>query len=118
MNSGIKRLSAFTVLELLVVVIVVFILITVFFPVLFPRQHTECRINCTNNQKQIGLAFKTWSIDNEDRFPMQVSTNQGGSMELTNGLWAFAHFQVMSNELSTPRVLLCPIEPKRTYATN
>ncbi len=49
---------------------------------------------------------------------MQVSTNQGGSMELTNGAWAFAHFQVMSNELSTPKVLLCPMESKRTWATN
>lgn len=118
MNSRIKCTSAFTVLELFVVVLLLLLLATLFFPVLFRRPHGGCRINCTNNLKQTGLAFKTWSIDNQDRFPMQVSTNQGGTMELTNGPLAFAHFQVMSNELSTPKVLLCPMESKRVWATN
>ncbi len=39
-------------------------------------------------------------------------------MEWTNGPVAFMHYQVMSNELSTPMVLLCPLETRRTYATN
>jgi len=29
-----------------------------------------------------------------------------------------ACFQVMSNELSTPKILLCPEDTRRTYATN
>ena len=32
-------------------------------------------IICVNNLKQIGLAFRTWALDNKDRFP--VSTNEG-----------------------------------------
>jgi hypothetical protein len=39
---------------------------------------------------------------------MQVSTNSGGTKEFNTGPDTFRHFQVMSNELSTPKVLICP----------
>lgn len=70
-------------------------------------------INCVNNMKQIGLAFRTWEIDHQDQFPFNVSTNQGGTMELCalgpdafdkNG---FLHLQVLSNELASTRILIC-----------
>jgi hypothetical protein len=68
--------------------------------------------------KQIGLAFTTWSFDNNYRFPMQVSVANGGTMELVASGVVYPHFQVISNELSTPRILLCPNDEKRSYATN
>lgn len=82
------------------------------------------QIRCENNLKQIGLAFKTWAIDNEDRFPFNQSSNAGGTKELcrvnsdgfdTN---AAAHFQVMSNELSIPVILVCPRDKGRKAAAN
>ena len=75
-------------------------------------------ITCVNNLKQVGLSFRVWANDNGDRFPMQVSTNQGGTLEFVQGPNAFRHFQAMSNELSTPKVLRCFSDPERTYATN
>jgi hypothetical protein len=68
--------------------------------------------------KQIGLAFRTWSLDNNDRFPMQVSVTNGGTMELITSGVVYGHFEVMSNELSTPKILLCPNDEKRNCATN
>jgi hypothetical protein len=68
--------------------------------------------------KQIGLAFRSWSIDNNDHFPMQVSVTNGGTMELVASGVVYPHFQVMSNELSTPKILRCPNDEKRSYATN
>jgi len=71
-------------------------------------------ITCVNNLKQIGLAFKTWAIDNEQHFPFNVSTNAGGTLELcardAEGFDsnAFLHFRALSNELATPLVLVCP----------
>lgn len=72
------------------------------------------RLGCPNNLKQIGLAFRTWAIDNDGQFPFNVSTNAGGTMELcARGADGFdrnaaLHFEFMSNELSTPRFLVCP----------
>ena len=81
------------------------------------------RLGCVNNLKQVGLAFRTWAIDNDGRFPFNVSTNTGGTMEFcatgTDGFDSNAalHFQVMSNELSTPRILVCPKDEARKPAS-
>ena len=76
------------------------------------------RIGCTNNLKQVGLAFRIWAGDNNDKYPMSVSVTNGGAMELANEGSAFAIFTVMSNELNTPKILFCPNEtnPKRKIA--
>jgi len=81
-------------------------------------------MQCTNNMKQIGHAFRTWSRDHDGNFPFNVSTNKGGTMELcrpgSDGFDRNAafHFQVMSNELSTPFILVCPSVSKKHPALN
>jgi len=76
-------------------------------------------INCSNNMKQIGLAFKVWAIDHNDQFPFNVKTNAGGTLELCNRdqngfeLNPLAHLLVISNELSTPKILTCPADTKQ-----
>jgi competence protein ComGC len=109
-----------TLVELLIVVAVLVSLAIVLLPPALARAKARSsRINCTNNLKQIGIAFKTWELDNHDKPPMQVSVTNGGTMELVTGNNAFVHFQVMSNELSTPKVLICPndTDPNRRTAT-
>ena len=44
---------------------------------------------------------------------MQVSVTNGGAMEIVATGTAYAAFQVMSNELSTPKILVCPEENDR-----
>jgi prepilin-type processing-associated H-X9-DG protein len=61
--------------------------------------------------KQIGLAFRIFASDHEGAFPMDISTNKGGSMEYSSEL--FRHFQILSNELSTPKILGCPADTRR-----
>jgi len=39
------------------------------------------RLFCVNNLRQTGLAFHNFATRHQDRFPMQVSTNDGGSLE-------------------------------------
>jgi hypothetical protein len=82
------------------------------------------RINCVNNLQEIGLAFRTWALDNANKYPCNVSTNAGGAMEVcVTGAEGFennaaAVFQVMSNELSTPIILVCPHDRSKTPANH
>ena len=69
-----------------------------------------------NNLKIVGLAFRTWDLDGGGYFPAKVSTNVGGVKELVGTGHVFIHFLVMSNELSTPKVLVCPLDKTKTVA--
>jgi prepilin-type processing-associated H-X9-DG protein len=80
-------------------------------------QHTEPvpqEITCVNNLKQIGLGFRMWALDNSDQYPFNVSTNSGGTMELSGldrdgfDTNAWIHLQAMSNDLTVPLILICP----------
>jgi prepilin-type processing-associated H-X9-DG protein len=110
--------GAFSRTELLILIALVVLLVAAFLPALARSKARSSRLNCSNNLKQIGLAFLTWSLDNSDRFPMHVSVTNLGSMEFTASNLVFPHFQVMSNELSTPKILVCPMDIARACATN
>lgn len=108
---------ALTVLELLVVVATVVILIGLLLPMLARPKVNSSRISCVNNLKQIGLALRIWSGDNADRFPMQAFTNEFGGMKFADATNAYRYFQILSNELNTPKVLVCRTDD-RNPATN
>jgi competence protein ComGC len=103
-----QRNQAMTLIEVFAVIVVVFILATIFLPVIRTPHSGAQRINCINNLKQVGLAFRIWEGDNNDLYPAAVSITNGGTMELVATGDAAAVFQVMSNELSTPKILACP----------
>jgi type II secretory pathway pseudopilin PulG len=116
-NSGCSSGRAFTLIGLLIIILVIAILAAMLLPALARAKAKAQRINCVNNLKQAGLAFRQWSIDNNDKYPMGVSTSKGGTMELVAGGNAFRHFQVMSNELNTTKILVCPSD-NRIAAAN
>src|SRR2546423_4232681 len=105
-----------TLIEVMVVFAVILFVAALYLPTLQQR-HTGCRINCVNHLKQVGLAFRTFSLDNNYRYPMQTPATNG-TLEIAAYAPAYMHFQVMSNELTTPKILLCPQETQRTAATN
>jgi hypothetical protein len=82
------------------------------------------RITCGNNLKQIDLVLHLWAGNHGDQYPWNISTNAGGTKEFCapdkDGFDAnsFRHFQVMSNELKSPLVLICPHDPSKKPAAN
>lgn len=81
-------------------------------PILNQNQMEAQRVRCVNNLKQVGIAFRVWEGDFGDKYPMAVSKARGGTMEFNTGADTFRHFQVMSNELATPIILVCPADTR------
>ena len=113
-----EPVSAFSRIDLLLTIASVLLVLLVFLPAFAVARFRSSRLGCTNNLKEIGLAFRTFAIDNEDLFPMHVSATNDGSLELVASGRVFPHFLVMSNELSYPMKLVCPWDNARTRATS
>jgi hypothetical protein len=114
-----------TLIEVLVIVATLGVLVVFLLPA-FQRgttHHSFPAGRCLNNLKQVALALRIFSSDHDGKFPWQVSTNPPfmqtpGSHEYAGSSEVFRHFLAASNELVTPKVLVCPTDPDRFKATN
>ena len=106
-------ISAFTLIELLVILAVSSQVFSVALIELNKQRRLAKRICCNCNLKQVGLSFRTWALDHKENYPMNVTTDAGGSMECFDTGETFRHFEIMSNDLSTPVILVCPQDSRR-----
>ncbi len=78
---------------------------------------------CRSQLAQIGLAFRIWEGDNY-KYPFHLPANLGGTMELRapgpDGFDAnaFYHFRVLSNDLSSVALFVCPSDVQRNPAAD
>lgn len=117
--------DAFTLVEMLVTIGIIALLAALLLPALNLGKQRAKQVVCENQLQQIGIAFQSFAHDHDNKFPMQVAADDGGSLEfvqngyLVNGpfYFEFRHFQPLADILATPKILICPADT-RLPATN
>jgi len=100
----------FTRPELVMVLATLALLAGIVVPVLASSKIRGEQAMCFNNLRRIGHAFHLWASDHDDRNPWVTPVSEGGTYWSANPLKANAYFQMgmVSNELATPQVFVCP----------
>jgi hypothetical protein len=70
-----------------------------------------------SNLKQVGIAFKLFATDHDGHYPWHVYPEEGGTFGVNAGL-AWMDFIAASNEIDTPKILLCPSDKKTRPVDN
>jgi hypothetical protein len=109
--------SGLSILEVFLVVATLALLAALFIPAGLSAKAKARRIACVCHLKQVGLAYRLWSGDHGDQFPF-ASTNAESTLAFANSPQVFRHYAIMSNELNTPNLLVCPTDRKRIKAAD
>ena len=117
--------KAFTLSELLVVIATLALLSACLLPAWARTRSDAHRMDCADNLKQVGVAFRSWANDHNGLMPMSLSGAQGGSLAevgtrtvsttQSGSRGVFKVFLCLSNQLSAPRTLFCPAEYDLAY---
>ena len=114
------KLKAFTLIELLVVIAIIAILAALLLPALAKAKARAQRINCISNLKQVGLGFRMFSGDHNEKFPWQTSIADGGTVNAAGTSLGspLEHYRAASNELNSPKVLFCNADGRGPKASS
>jgi type II secretory pathway pseudopilin PulG len=107
--------TAFTLVELLVVVFIGLILFATAWPTHKGVKIRSTQVRCQNQLRQIGLGLLLYAQDHQAAFPWQVATNGADAEDLGSAAGQFAK---LTNYLVAPRLFLCPADKQRTESTN
>ena len=125
-NHSASEKTAFTRLELVMVLATTGLLAGLALPLLGSTKSRSDQVSCLSNLRQIGHAFHLWANEHGDKNPWWTAIRDGGSYvspgEILPPGWAparnNAYFQMafISNELRTPKILVCPADPRKAIA--
>ncbi len=112
--------GAFSLIELLCVIAIIGILAALLLPALTSVGQRARRTQCLDHLRQIGVGFVAFAHDHNDQFPMTVPAARGGSLEFVQNAYriagdfyfGFRHYQALSNELVTPKIVICPADTR------
>lgn len=117
-----SAISAFTLTDLLVVIVMVFVLAAMFMPLLLSMKEASMLATCTNNQRQIGVGCQIYTAANNDFWPtinLPGSSQNFNQTELACRTTSIPGTQISSGPFSfgqlffyagvnNPQVFYCP----------
>jgi len=110
-----------TLIELLCVIAIIALLAALLLPAVGQANARARRIQCIDHLRQVAVGFVSFANEHNGQFPMAVPASAGGSLEFARSSYlnqgdfyfSFRHFQAASNELVTPRLVVCPADTRR-----
>ena len=94
-----KATNGFTLIELLVVIAIIAVLAAILFPVFSKAKEKAKQSTCTNNLKQIGMAFSMYSQDYD------------GYIVKANRSTVYSEILLDANYIGNTRIFFCPSLP-------
>jgi prepilin-type processing-associated H-X9-DG protein len=113
--TRILKQSAFTLIELLALIVVLLLLTYFAVPSADSSKRKHAGIKCFNNLNTVGVAARIYATDNNGLMPGAILLSnkvQSASID------AAACFRMFSNELSTPNIIFCPADSRAQEATS
>jgi prepilin-type processing-associated H-X9-DG protein len=86
-------------------------------PIVTAAKRRAQRLFCVNNIKIDSLSLRVWEGDHNNQYPMSYTTTNG-ALEWPATTNIAVYFQAMSNQLNSPKFLICPADRKHIAATN
>ena len=83
-----KERSAFTLIELLIVITIISILVAILFPVFARARESARRTSCLSNVKQIGLAMMQYLQDYDETYPLAYYRVPAETVMPDGQIWA------------------------------
>ena len=123
-----RRVRAFTLVELLVVIGIIAILVGLLLPSLSKAREQANRTACLSNMRQLGVTLLEYSIRNRDRIPIGYTGPSGSEQKQWNYVVRYNRggtLQVMAlgllveaNMINDPTAFFCPSETNEQWQFN